>query len=91
MIFLIIPPLLASTIHNGDTQQSAIRNELAERGHPYQSFTALIHTNGSDKEYGERFGVTWHDFDSETGMTPTIFYVKKNGNEYKVVSAGTGP
>jgi hypothetical protein len=88
MIFL---PLLAPSVHKGETQESAIRAELTESGHPYQSFIAYIEENGSDPEYGERFDVTWHDFNSPTGMTPTIFYVKKADRVYKVVSAGTGP
>lgn len=91
ILLLIIPPILAPSIHNGTTQKSAIRAELAEQGHPYQSFIAFIQANGSDEEYGERFDVTWHDFTSKTGMTPTIFYVMKNGKGYKVISAGTGP
>jgi hypothetical protein len=91
ILLLIIPPFLAPVIHNGKTPQSAIRADLAVRGHPYQSFLAWIKPNGSDKGYGERFNVTWHDFDSETGMTAFIFYVKKNDQGYRVVSAGTGP
>jgi hypothetical protein len=87
----IFPPLLAPSFHDSDSQESAIRADLVERGHPYQSFIAYIEKNGSDPEYGERFDVTWHDFDSATGMTPTIFYVKKNDKGYEVVSAGTGP
>lgn len=87
----IFPPLLAPSFHDSDSQRSAIRADLVERGHPYQSYIAYIEENGSDPEYGERFDVTWHDFDSATGMTPTTFYVKKNDNGYKVVSAGTGP
>jgi hypothetical protein len=88
---MIFPPMLAPSVHNGETQESSIRAELTERGHPYQSFIAYIEENGSDPEYGERFDVTWHDFNSATGMTPTIFYVKKADRGYKVVSAGTGP
>jgi hypothetical protein len=87
----IFPPLLAPSVHGSDSQESAIRADLVKRGHPYQSFIAYIEENGSDPEYGERFDVTWHDFDSATGMTPTIFYVKKNDKGYEVVSAGTGP
>jgi hypothetical protein len=88
---LIFPPLLAPSIHNSETQKSAIRTELVKRGHPYQSFIAFIQENGSDPEYGERYDVNWHDFNSETGMTPTIFYVKRTDQGYKVVSSGTGP
>jgi hypothetical protein len=91
VILIVIPPLLAPLIHKGASPNSAIRAELVKRGHPYQSFIAFIKKNGTDKEFGERFDVTWNDFNSETGMTPTIFYVKKDDDGYYVVSAGTGP
>lgn len=86
-----MPPFAAPSIHNGSSQTSAIRAELAESGHPYQSFLALIKHNGSDKLYGDRYDVSWVDFGSKTGMTPTIFYVKKKQDRYYVDSAGTGP
>jgi hypothetical protein len=89
-ILFVLPPILAPSAHDGSSQKSAIRADLVKMGHPYQSFTALIKSNGMDKDKGERFEVNWIDFNSRTG-TPTIFYVKKSKDGYKVVSAGTGP
>lgn len=92
IIFLVFPPILAPVIHDGDTPKSAIRQELTERNHPYQSFLALIRENGEDQMFGKRYNVMWKDFGSTTRMTPTIFYVKQKSNgKYYVQSAGTGP
>ena len=92
IFLLILPPLLAPITFNGSTQKSAIRAELVKRGHPYQSFIAIISKDGKDVKYGERYHVAWKDFNNITGTTPWIFYVKQNKNgKYSVVSSGTGP
>ncbi|MCQ6264605.1 hypothetical protein M1K46_02845 [Fictibacillus sp. WQ 8-8] len=91
VLLFVLPPILAPSIHDGSSQKSAIREYLVNEGYPYQSFLARITSNGQDKKYGERYEVAWNDFNSETGMTPIIFYVKKNDKGYYVDSAGTGP
>lgn len=92
MILVILPPILAPLIHTGTSQHSAIRAELTKRGHPYQSFLAIITENGHDDHYGERFHVTWIDINNVSGTTPWIFYIKKDASgKYNCVSVGTGP
>ncbi|MDN4071865.1 hypothetical protein [Fictibacillus terranigra] len=91
VLLFVIPPLLAPAIHNDTHQKSAIRKYLVKEGHPYQSFVARMTSRGRDQDHGERYEVTWHDFSSDSGMTPAIFYVKKNKKGYYVESAGTGP
>ena len=92
ILVLISPPLLDSVIHDNDSPRSAIRAYIRDQGYPYQSFLAIIISRDIyDKEYGNMYDVTWHDWKSETGMTGTICYAEQNENEMYSISCGTGP
>lgn len=87
---LIVFPLLSPVVFSNETESGAIRHYLYEQGHPYQSYTAILDKRMVDPDYGRMYDVVWYDYDSETGMTPTICYSKKTAQQYSV-SCGTGP
>ncbi|RDB34007.1 hypothetical protein [Exiguobacterium sp. RIT594] len=87
---LIVFPLLSQVVFSNETESGAIRHYLYEQGHPYQSYTAILDKRMVDPDYGRMYDVVWYDYDSETGMTPTICYSKKTAQQYSV-SCGTGP
>ena len=91
IVLLLMLPILAPYIHTGKTPKSAIRKYIYEQGHPYQSYIAMIKTNGKDAEHGLRYDVTWVDYNDPTDVTGNIFYVKKNPSGFYVVSSGTAP
>ncbi|WP_371819891.1 hypothetical protein [Exiguobacterium sp. s166] len=87
---LIVFPLLSPVVFSNETESGATRHYLYEQGHPYQSYTAILDKRMIDPDYGRMYDVVWYDYDSETGMTPTICYSKKTVQQYSV-SCGTGP
>jgi len=92
IVLLVLPPIFDSRIHHDHSPKSAIRIYISEKGYAYQSFFAIIQsTDVYDEDYGNRYEVTWKDWKSETGMTPTICYTKKNEKDTYSVSCGTGP
>jgi len=90
LTLFIVLPLLSPVVFSNETESGAIRHYLYEAGHPYQSYTAILDKRMLDPEYGRMYDVVWYDYDSETGMTPTICYSKKTAQQYSV-SCGTGP
>lgn len=90
LLLLILLPPLSPVVFSNETESGAIRHYLYEAGHPYQSYTAILDKRMLDPEYGRMYDVVWYDYDSETGMTPTICYSKKTAQQYSV-SCGTGP
>ncbi|MCT4790986.1 MULTISPECIES: hypothetical protein [Exiguobacterium] len=90
LTLLIVFPLLSPVVFSNETESGAIRHYLYEQGHPYQSYTAILDKRMVDPDYGRMYDVVWYDYDSETGMTPTICYSKKTAQQYSV-SCGTGP
>ncbi|WP_426353559.1 hypothetical protein [Exiguobacterium sp. R-39] len=90
LTLLIVLPLLSPVVFSNDTESGAIRHYLYEQGHPYQSYTVILDKRMVDPNYGRMYDVVWYDYDSETGMTPTICYSKKTAQHYSV-SCGTGP
>jgi len=90
LLLLIVLPPLSPVVFSNETENGAIRHYLYEEGHPYQSYTAILDKRMVDPEYGRMYDVVWYDYDSETGMTPTICYSKKTAQQYRV-SCGTGP
>lgn len=90
LALLIVLPLLSPVVFSDDTERGAIRHYLYKQGHPYQSYSALLDRRMVDLEYGRMYDVLWYDHDSETGMTPSICYSKKQDHHY-TVSCGTGP
>ncbi|MDM5298830.1 hypothetical protein QUF51_11705 [Bacillus pumilus] len=92
LIFIVILPLLSPIFFTNATEKGAIRQFIYQAGYPYQSYFAIIQNkNHVDPQYGQLYHVTWQDWKSETGMTPSVCYSKKvDKKEYKI-SCGTAP